>query len=134
MEEFSPKKSTVLVVEDDPETQLYMRALLRSRYHVLQASSGDEMRQQLAAHPEIRLFLMDLSLKGTEDGLVLTRSLRRDPRWKSIPVVAVTAHALAEDKRRSLAEGCDAYFAKPFDRRELFAVMSELIGGATESC
>ena len=121
-------KPLVLVVEDDSETQGYMRALLGRRYRVVVAASGEEARRQLAERGEaIRAILMDLSLKGEEDGLMLTQSLRQHPKWKEVPVIATTAHAFLEDQNRALAAGCDAFLAKPFGRAELFEAMERLL-------
>ena len=123
-----PSRPTVLVVEDDTETQGYMKALLGRRYDVLVAASADEARHHLAeGGDKIRIILMDLSLKGDEDGLMLTRSLRQHPHWKEVAVIATTAHAFLEDQNRALAAGCDAFLAKPFGRDELFATMEKLL-------
>ena len=117
----------VLVVEDDPETQAFMQMLLRNRCHVMIAATAAEARQRLASHAgDIRAVLMDLSLRGPEDGLALTRWLRSDPRWSRLPIIATTAHALEEDRERALSAGCDAYLAKPIDRRELFAMLAAI--------
>lgn len=117
----------VLVVEDDVDTQGYMRALLSARYGVLVAASADEARRTLAEHPEVRIILMDLSLKGDEDGITLTRRLRADTEWKTIPIIATTAHAFNDDRVRALEAGCDAYLAKPIAHRELLKIMAGLL-------
>jgi CheY-like chemotaxis protein len=62
---------------------------------------------------------MDISLRGEEDGLSLTRRIRADAAIAKIPVIAVTAHAFTEDKRRSYEAGCDDYLAKPFRTQQL---------------
>lgn len=118
----------VLVVEDDALTQVYMRRVLRDRFEVRVASSAAEARQQLAAEPaRTRAILMDLSLRGEEDGLELTRALRREPHWKDVPIIATTAHAFAEDERNSMDAGCSAYLAKPIEPAELLATIRRLV-------
>ena len=122
------KRPTVLIVEDDVDTQVYMRAVLRRHYDVLVAASGDEFRRQLADHgASVAIVLMDVSLRGAEDGLMLTRELRSSERYRDLPVIATTAHAFAEDRTRVLEAGCNAYLAKPFNHRELFSAMSQLL-------
>jgi CheY-like chemotaxis protein len=117
-------KPCVLVVEDDLETQTMMRAMLRERYRVLTADDAKEARRMLAFPGEkVRVVLMDLSLRGDEDGLTLTKALRTDERWRTLPIVAVTAHALSEDRDNALAAGCDAYLPKPVERARLLSVI-----------
>jgi CheY-like chemotaxis protein len=118
----------VLVVEDDVETQRFMSVLLGRRYEVLLASSGSELRQQLETDGgRVRLVLMDLSLKGGEDGLALTRALRQQERWKLLPIVAVTAHAFPSDRANALNAGCDAYVEKPIENVRLLSLVERFV-------
>lgn len=70
---------------------------------------------------------MDLGLRGPEDGLMLTRSLRRRERFRSTPIVALTGHAMVVDRASALAAGCDDFIAKPFDRATLLAALARLL-------
>jgi CheY-like chemotaxis protein len=118
----------VLVVEDEPDAQTLLRFILEPKYEVISASSGEEMRRQLEAHPErLSLVLMDLKLEGDEDGVMLTKQLRSEARWKGIPIVALTACATGDDLRRAVEAGCDDYVPKPFYRRQLVALVERLI-------
>ncbi|HSD11587.1 MAG TPA: response regulator [Candidatus Binatia bacterium] len=123
-----PTRPCVLVVEDDVETQRFMGVLLGRRYDVLLASSGDELRWQLESNGDrVRLVLMDLSLKGEENGLELARALRRHERWKSLPIVAVTAHAFPSDRANALNAGCDAYVEKPVENVRLLGLIERFV-------
>jgi PAS domain S-box-containing protein len=83
----------VMVVEDDPDNQILMRAMMKNHYRMLPATSPDEVRRQIELYPEtIDLILMDLGLRGPEDGLALTRSLRTLKRFRTTPIVALTGH------------------------------------------
>lgn len=118
-------RPTVLVVEDDEDSQHYMSRLLGRRFEVLHASDGEDFRQCLGENAgRIELILMDLSLRGSEDGLALTRVLRSDRRWRHIPVIAVTAHALDRDRENVFRAGCDDYVAKPIVPEDLMSRMS----------
>ncbi len=120
------QRLTLLVVEDDPDTQAFMKALLGRYYEVATAASEEEfwaVLEQLT--PSI--ILMDVSLKGSQDGLTLTRQFRADPRWNAVPVVALTAHATTEDRERALDAGCAVYVSKPVDRRRLLELLNSLI-------
>jgi CheY-like chemotaxis protein len=86
-------------------------------YHLRFAASAPEA---LASIEEERpdLILMDVQLPG-QDGLSLTRQLKSDPAHSSIPVVAVTAHAMASDRQLSLDAGCVGHITKPYDTQIL---------------
>lgn len=103
----------ILVVEDNPANQMLAEAVLHGHgYRVHLASSADEALASLALErPD--LILMDIQLPG-QDGLSLTRQLKADPAQASIPVVAVTAHAMPNDRQLSLDAGCIGHITKPF--------------------
>ena len=116
------------MVEDDPDNQALIRTVLRNHYTVRLAASGDEARKELQSKAEpIELILMDWSLRGDEDGVTLTRSLRLDDRYKQTPVVALTAHVSSEDRKLAMATGFDAFLGKPINRDELFRTLDLLI-------
>jgi len=120
--------ATVLVVEDDEATQAYMKMLLGRAYEVIVAGSAQMARGMFEFHGRVlRAVLMDVALKGTEDGLLLTRWMRRQPLGKTIPIIATTAHAMPEDRTNALEAGCDAYLPKPLRRQELFQLLADLI-------
>ena len=125
-ESASDSRCTVLVVEDDPDTQALMKAQLRRHYEVVTAASEEEFWSVLGGLTPC-LILMDLSLKGSQDGLTLTRQFRAVPKWDSIPVVALTAHVTTGDRDRAIAAGCAVYVSKPVDRRRLLDLIGSLI-------
>jgi CheY-like chemotaxis protein/anti-sigma regulatory factor (Ser/Thr protein kinase) len=120
------KRAAILVVEDDEENQSLTRKILEGQFEVRIASSADEARRELEAYT-VNLILMDWSLSGAEDGVTLTRSLRQDERFMKIPVVALTAHALPEDRKLAEATGFDAFLGKPIETDELFRTLDLLI-------
>ena len=123
------RRPCILVVEDDPDNQVLIRTILKKNYNVRMASSADEARRELSTNngAPIELILMDWSLKGDEDGVTLARNLRLDERYKKTPVVALTAHASAEDRKLAKATGFDAFLGKPVDRDELFRTLDLLV-------
>ncbi|HLZ95654.1 MAG TPA: response regulator [Candidatus Dormibacteraeota bacterium] len=108
----------VLLVEDNETNQMLTTAVLnRDGYRVSVASTAEEGRALIDAEaPD--LILMDLQLPGL-DGLGFTRELRRGAATASIPIVAMTAHAMLGDEQEALAAGCVGYIAKPIDTRTL---------------
>jgi two-component system, cell cycle response regulator DivK len=108
----------ILVVEDNPLNLKLVRDVLQfAGYDVIEAHSGEEgVRAALADPPD--LVLMDLQLPGI-DGTETLRRLRQGPLGRDVPVVAVTALAMAEDRERASLAGFDGYVEKPISVREL---------------
>lgn len=108
--------TTVLIVEDNERNMRLMRLLLRPLgYDLLEATDGKEALATLADHtPDI--ILVDIQLPDV-DGLEITRRLRRDPRFTTTPIVALTAYAMPGDREMFLRAGCTGYVAKPIDTR-----------------
>jgi CheY-like chemotaxis protein len=106
----------ILVVEDNEANQLLMRAVLeREGYEVRIAGSAPEARDQIQERvPD--LILMDVQLPG-QDGLSLTVELKSEPETAEVPIVALTAHAMAGDRAHALDMGCAGYISKPIDTR-----------------
>jgi len=126
MKEPSPsKRMAILIVEDDPHSQLYFTKLLSGLYDTAVASSAREAWDLL--HGRVfDLVLMDISLKGDEDGLSLTRRLRTEAAFEKLPIVAVTAYAFPDDKKRALDSGCTDYLPKPVSSNDLHRKILEL--------
>lgn len=108
-----PERLTILVVEDDPNSQKLASFTLSKDYDLHFAESVADSKKMLDAH-KVQLILLDLSLRGDEDGLDLARFLRSDMRWDNVPIVALTAHAFTSDKARCLEAGCNDFMTKPF--------------------
>jgi signal transduction histidine kinase/ligand-binding sensor domain-containing protein/DNA-binding response OmpR family regulator len=118
-------RTTVLVVEDNPEVRAYIRRHLEPDYRVMEAADGAEglaIARQLV--PD--LVVSDVMMPGL-DGNALFRSLREDPELELVPVVLLTAKASAESRIQGLRDGVDDYLVKPFDPRELKARVGNLI-------
>jgi len=112
------ESSLILVVDDNDGGLLLATAVLqREGFRVDSAGSAEDVRKRLTARlPD--LILMDVQLPG-QDGLSLTRQLRADPATAAIPIVALTAHAMASDREDAFAAGCVGYISKPIDTRTL---------------
>lgn len=115
----------ILIVEDDPHSQLYFTKLLSGLYDTAVAASAREA-WDLLHERHFSLVLMDISLKGDEDGLSLTRRLRLEEAFNKLPIVAVTAYAFPDDKRRALEAGCTDYLPKPVSSNDLHRKIAEL--------
>ena len=118
----------LLVVEDSEESRDGLsRHLRRKGFEVLVAVDGRQgLEAARADGPD--LILMDMSLPVL-DGWEATRQLKADPRTRHIPVIALTAHAMAGDREKALQAGCDEYEIKPVEFDRLLEKIRALLGG-----
>ncbi len=106
----------VLVVEDNPLNMKLIRSLLQmGKYRVIEAGDA-ESGLASARQNQPDLILMDIQLPGM-DGLAATRVLKQDLGLRQIPVLALTAHAMAGDEQKALEAGCNGYITKPINTR-----------------
>jgi CheY-like chemotaxis protein len=117
----------VLLVEDNEDNRIVYSTILRHfGYDVSEALNGEDgiakARTQL---PD--LILMDISIPVI-DGWEATQVLKHDSVTKHIPIIALTAHALASDREKAMEVGCDGYLAKPCEPRAVVAEVQRLLG------
>lgn len=122
-------KHTVLLVEDNEDNLVIYSTILRhSGYDVIEARDGQAGID--AAHRDHPgLILMDVSIPLV-DGWEATRRLKAAPDTADIPIIALTAHALASDQQKAIEVGCDGYIAKPAEPRTVLAAVRQQLGGA----
>jgi CheY-like chemotaxis protein len=125
----------IMIVEDNERNLKLLRDVLGAYgYRTVEARSGEEaVLLARAEHPQ--LVLMDIQLPGM-DGVAALRELRGFPESATMPVVAVTAFAMKEDRERFLAAGFDAYLEKPVNIRELRSCVASYLragAGGTQS-
>ena len=112
----------VLLVEDNPVNQMVAKGMLaKLGYQVLVAAHGAEALEVLEQEP-IDLILMDCNMP-VMDGYEASRRIRSNGRWLELPIVALTANALSDERERCRAAGMNDYLAKPFRREELAVVL-----------
>ena len=117
----------ILVVEDAEDNRdMLSRRLQRKGHRVVQAADGQEA-VEMAARERPDLILMDVSLP-VMDGLEATRRIRAQAQ--TIPIIAVTAHAMSDDRDKALRAGCDDYHPKPVELPRLLAQMEALLARA----
>jgi PAS domain S-box-containing protein len=117
----------ILLVEDHPlNQQLAAELLRRAGMEVAVAGDGREALRRLDEDDAFDGVLMDCQMP-VMDGYTATRELRADPRWRELPVIAMTASALAEDRERALASGMNAHVTKPIDVHAMLRTLAEWI-------
>jgi len=120
---------TVLVVEDNELNQLVAAELLRevAGAHVIVCPSGPSALDFLSKR-SVDAVLMDVQMPGM-DGFETTRRIRKDPRHRTLPIIAITAHATEQDRVQCLAAGMTDYITKPFEPALLFAMLASVDRG-----
>jgi CheY-like chemotaxis protein len=116
----------VLIIEDNElNSDALSRRLMRRGYDVLLAADGAEgLNMARAETPD--LILMDLGLPGI-DGWECTRRLKAEPATRTIPIVALSAHAMVGEREKALRAGCDDFSTKPIDFAALLETMARLL-------
>jgi CheY-like chemotaxis protein len=118
--------NTVAVVEDNADNRLLLQAILDGLYEVVEYENGVDALAGLTAHlPD--LVLLDISLPGMDGNEILAR-IRADEKLRRLPVIALTAHAMAGDREKYLAAGFNDYITKPIvDETLLLGAMDKWI-------
>ncbi len=120
------EQSTILIVEDnDMNRDLLSRRLQRKNFNVVVAVDGVDAMEQMRAH-DIDLVLMDMNLP-IQDGWTTCQLIKEEPLWCNTPIIALTAHALTNDRERALIVGCSEYETKPIDFARLLGKIDSLI-------
>jgi len=122
----SPVKKSVLIVEDDWNSQKYYEHVLSPLYDLFTASTSGSAFSMIEEY-SFDLILMDIMLIGEEDGLSLTRRIRAIEKYKSLPIIAISAYAYPEDKHKALDAGCTAFLSKPVNKDDLLNIIHKYL-------
>jgi two-component system cell cycle response regulator DivK len=117
----------ILVVEDNELNMKLLNDVLEAHGYAVLATGEGAVAVAWARQYRPDLILMDLQLPDMS-GLEVTRQLKADPETTSIPIVAVTAFAMAGDEKKALEQGCDAYVAKPINLRNFLDLIAGFVG------
>ena len=114
----------ILVVEDQEDNRRILRDMLgNAGYELVEVETGEEaLRTVETQRPD--LILMDIQLP-VMDGYEAARRIKSNPDMNAVPIIAMTAYALAGDEAKALAAGCNGYVTKPFSPRALLAKVQE---------
>lgn len=119
-------RGAILIAENEANNRLLMEQILRMHgYQCFTASNGLEVLD-LLNHHRVDCVLIDLSMPVL-DGYRTTELIRQRPDCEDLPVVAVTAHAMSEDRDLALNSGCTDYLAKPFRQQDLLRIVARML-------
>ncbi|WP_407309761.1 response regulator [Pseudomonas sp. nanlin1] len=116
----------ILIVEDNAANMRLACLLLTQAGHSVLCARDAETGLALARNDQPQLILMDIQLPGM-DGLAATSLLKGDAQTAAIPVIALTAMAMKEDREKTRLAGCNAYITKPLRYKELYEVIDTLL-------
>jgi len=116
----------VLIIEDHPANMKLATFLLKNAGHEVLAAVDAETGLTMARSEQPDLILMDIQLPGM-DGLAATSILKKDPGTAVIPIIALTAMAMKEDRGKTFDAGCDAYITKPLRYKDLYEAIVRLL-------
>jgi CheY-like chemotaxis protein len=119
------KAPKLLIVEDHPESRQFLSAVLsKLNYTLIMALDGEDALKKIQANQDIDLVIMDIKLPKM-DGLEATKKIKAIRA--ELPVIAVTANALSDDREKALRAGCNAYLSKPVDKVQLINNIKQLL-------
>jgi CheY-like chemotaxis protein len=116
----------VLVVDDNTDTLALTRHQLRDRF-VLETASDAESALDALRNGRFDALVLDINLGGGHDGIDVLHALRELDAYQHVPVIALTAYAMPEDRDRFLEAGFDAYLSKPFTKQEITDAIDRLL-------
>ncbi len=132
VQDLSPLQGAqVLLVDDNELNQQVGRDLLAAAGAQVAVAENGQVALEMLAQRDYQLVLMDMQMP-VMDGLTATRHIRANPRWRELPVLAMTTNAMASDREQCLAAGMNAHLAKPIDPDELFALLLQWLPVAAE--
>lgn len=117
-----------LVIEDNHDNlRLITYALKRGGYEVVSAETG-EAGVELASRQKPSFVVVDINLPGI-DGIEVTRRIRQSEICRTVPIIAITSHAMFGDREKIIVSGCNGYFEKPIDPLTIMDKIQEIIDG-----
>ncbi len=119
-------KKKILVVDDESSARFLLELMLKQDYKVDSAFNTASVLEAVSK-TKFDIILMDINLGQTDSGIDALRKIREIEAYRDIPIVAVTAYAMAKDRNNLLSLGFNEYIAKPFERDELLSIIEKVL-------
>jgi two-component system cell cycle response regulator DivK len=119
----------ILVVDDDEKTRRFACDMLEQHGHATSRAESGEQALAFARTQRADLVLLDIQMTGL-DGIETFRRLRTLPAWAGVPVIAMTASVMPNERSTMMAEGFDDFLSKPFAIKELVDIVGKALAGA----
>ena len=119
-------EKTLLIVEDDKLNRDALRIFLKNKYKI-ETCDSEKPFFRIISSQRIDLIIMDISINGEKNGLELTEEIKKNPVYKNIPVICLTAHTRKTDERNAFSAGVDAFITKPVSNKVVLEVIEEFL-------
>jgi DNA-binding response OmpR family regulator len=116
----------IFIVEDDKDTQIFLKFFLGKKYELEFCDSADEFFESIK-RSNCNLIIVDIRIKGSQDGLQITRQLKSSMDFSGIPVLCLTANVLDENKEKAFIAGADYFLTKPVENGILLNTIEMLL-------
>ncbi|MEI6089934.1 MAG: PAS domain S-box protein [bacterium] len=116
----------ILVVDDDPTSLYLVDRILSNQFFIDFVSNSVDAIEKVKEN-QYSLILMDINLGKSKNGLFATSEIRKLENYRNIPIIAMTAYAMAGDREEFLLKGCTGYISKPFEKKQLIETICEFI-------
>ena len=116
----------MLIFEDDLLTKKLLLRLFKNNYEILFCESAEEFYQDHSIN-NYDIIIMDISLRGSKNGLELTKEIKALPLFSKTPIICLTAHAFMKDRTLAIESGADLFFSKPTSNKVLLNAVAFLI-------
>ncbi len=121
------KNYTILLVEDDEIILDIFSRIFKKEFTVISCRNVESFYHAISHSGKIDLFLLDMALGSEKNGLDLIKELRESEKYKSTPIVVVSAHAFIRDERLAIAAGADKYIRKPIENKYLVEEVKKIL-------
>jgi CheY-like chemotaxis protein len=119
-------KSKILIVEDDNDTQKFLKLFLGKKFEI-EVCNSDITFYESIKNTKFDLIIMDISIKGSKNGLQLTKELKNSENFKYIPIICLTAHIFDADRKNAYLAGADLFLGKPISNDLLLQTIESFI-------
>ncbi len=119
-------RNKILIIEDDADTQMYFKFILSKKYCIVLCKSDEECQKMLSEY-EFDLIITDISIRGNKDGLQITSELKHSDKYKTIPIICLSAHVLQSDMDSAYKAGVDTFLPKPVSNGKLLKTIEEFL-------
>ncbi len=124
------KRPKLIVVEDDFENRKLIEVCLRNKFDIITCDSDETFYNELNKN-DFDIFLFDIYINGTKNGLELVKEIRESPKYANVPILCISAHVFPEDRLNAFNAGVDEFLARPIRNDKMLEEIIKVYGRKT---